>query len=266
MSESTLASYRNLSPNCSTRQGTIVAISIHCTAGRKDNTAKQIVDGTRFVKYDPVNGASTTYAVGGDGSIAQGLSEGKRQWCTSSKIDHRCVTIEVASNMDGTQVTEAAYQSLILLCVDICRRNGITKLLWDDSAATRKILQSWASHPDWYKTVNMIPHRYFAAKACPGDWLFSRFGQIAAEVNRRLAGEQKEDDDMDIEKLTDEQAYIILQKAARYEASLPEPDWSKAEGHWAAAQASGTMDGTRPEAPVKRCELAAVLGRKGLLD
>lgn len=264
MSESTLPTYRNLSPNCSTRQGTIVAISIHCTAGRADNTARQIVDGVRFVRYDPAAGASTTYAIGGDGSIAQGLSESKRQWCTSSKIDHRCVTIEVASNMDGTQVTQAAYRALIDLCVDICRRNGIPALRWDAGIETKNILKNWNSHPNWYERVNLIPHRYFAAKACPGDWLFSRFGQIAAEVNKRLAGEQEENE-MDIEKLTDEQAYIILQKAARYEANLPEPDWSKQEGHWAAAQASGTMDGTRPEAPVKRCELAAVLGRKGLI-
>lgn len=265
MSESTLATYRNLSPNYSTRQGTISAISIHCTAGNKNNTARQIVDGVRFVRYDPAAGASTTYAVGGDGSIAQGLSEGKRQWCTSSKIDHRCVTIEVASNMDGTQVTEAAYQSLILLCVDICRRNGIPALRWDPGIEAKNILKNWNSHPNWYERVNLIPHRYFAAKACPGDWLFSRFGQIAAEVNKRLAEEQKEDDDMDIEKLTDEQAYIILQKAARYEANLPEPDWSKQEGHWKAAEEKGVMDGTRPEAAVKRCELAAVLGRKKLL-
>lgn len=265
MRESTLPTYRNLSPNCSTRQGTIVAISIHCTAGRKDNTAKQIVDGTRFVKYDPVNGASTTYAVGGDGSIAQGLSEGKRQWCTSSKIDHRCVTIEVASNMDGTQVTQAAYQALIDLCVDICLRNGIPALLWDASIETKNILKNWNSYPNWYERVNLIPHRYFAAKACPGDWLFSRFGQIAAEVNKRLAGEQEEDEEMDIEKLTDEEAYKIMQKAARYQATLPEPDWSKAEGHWKKAAEKGIVDGTRPESYLKRCELVTMLGRNNLL-
>ena len=32
--------------------------------------------------------------------------------------------------------------------------------------------------------------RWFANKACPGEWLYSRHGQIAAEVNSRLEGEE----------------------------------------------------------------------------
>ena len=54
----------------------------------------------------------------------------------------------------------------------------------------------------------MTVHRWFAAKACPGDYLYNRHGEIAAEVNRRLEGEEEP---MDIAKLisemTNEQAY-----------------------------------------------------------
>ena len=32
----------------------------------------------------------------------------------------------------------------------------------------------------------MTVHRDFANKACPGEYLYSRHGEIAAEVNRRL--------------------------------------------------------------------------------
>jgi uncharacterized protein YgiM (DUF1202 family) len=32
----------------------------------------------------------------------------------------------------------------------------------------------------------MTVHRWFASKACPGEWLYSRHGQIAQEVNQRL--------------------------------------------------------------------------------
>jgi hypothetical protein len=32
-------------------------------------------------------------------------------------------------------------------------------------------------------------HRYFAATACPGDYLASKFPYIAEEVNKRLKGE-----------------------------------------------------------------------------
>ena len=35
---------------------------------------------------------------------------------------------------------------------------------------------------------NMTVHRDYANKACPGDYLYNRHGEIAAEVNRRLQG------------------------------------------------------------------------------
>ena len=64
--------------------------------------------------------------------------------------------------------------------------------------------------------------------------------------------------------MTDKQAYDLLEKAKRYAASLPEPDWSKEEGHWTRAEAAGVLKG-KPEGLVKRDELAAVMGRSGLL-
>lgn len=35
---------------------------------------------------------------------------------------------------------------------------------------------------------NMTVHRDYANKACPGEWLYSRHGDIAAQVNSRLSG------------------------------------------------------------------------------
>ena len=79
----------------------------------------------------------------------------------------------------------------------------------------------------------------------------------------------KEDDDMDINKLlnemTNEQAYQLVQKAELHAKTLPEPDWSKTEGAWAAAQENGLTDGTSPERPAKRDEVIAWLSRLGLL-
>jgi len=68
-----------------------------------------------------------------------------------------------------------------------------------------------------------------------------------------------------ISALTDEQAYNLLLKAQRHAATLPEPAWSVNEGHWQRAKANGIINGGSPEGLVKRCEFAAVLGRKGLL-
>ena len=79
----------------------------------------------------------------------------------------------------------------------------------------------------------------------------------------------KEEDDMDINKLlkemTNEQAYQLVQKAELHAKTLPEPDWSKTEGAWAAAQENGLTDGTSPERPAKRDEVIAWLSRLGLL-
>lgn len=68
-----------------------------------------------------------------------------------------------------------------------------------------------------------------------------------------------------IAKMSNQQAYQLLEKANAHAATLTEPEWSKQEGHWYKAASAGIVDGTAPERPVKRDELAAILGRKGLL-
>lgn len=69
-----------------------------------------------------------------------------------------------------------------------------------------------------------------------------------------------------LDSLTNDQAYQLVQKAELHAKTLPEPDWSKKEGAWAAAIAKGITDGTAPERPVKRCEAMAWLDRLGLLE
>ena len=178
MSNSSLIEYTRLSPNkTSPRNHVIDTISIHCTAGGK-TTAKQILDLSRFVNYDGTYGASCNYAIGYDGSIGLGVDEKDRSWCTSSSSnDHRAITIEVASDITKPhKVTDAAYRSLIALCVDICQRNGIKELKW-------KADKSLIGQVD---KQNMTVHRWFANKSCPGDYLYGLHGQIAAEVNSIL--------------------------------------------------------------------------------
>lgn len=81
--------------------------------------------------------------------------------------------------------------------------------------------------------------------------------------------EKEEGDDMDIKKflkqLTPEMCYSIMAEAMAYAAKQAEPEWSQKEGHWAEATKKGLVNGSAPEGYVKRDELAAVLGRGGLL-
>lgn len=72
---------------------------------------------------------------------------------------------------------DAAYKTLIELLADICRRNkGIGRLRWQGN----KSLIGQTSKQ------NMTVHRWFANKACPGDYLYNLHGQIAKEVNALL--------------------------------------------------------------------------------
>ena len=68
-----------------------------------------------------------------------------------------------------------------------------------------------------------------------------------------------------INKLTPEQAYTLMQKAASHATTIPEPEWSKKEGHWQQAAEFGVMNGLNPEGYLKRDEFAAVMGRLDLL-
>ena len=68
-----------------------------------------------------------------------------------------------------------------------------------------------------------------------------------------------------LDSLTNEEAYKLVQKAQLHEKTLPEPEWSKEEGHWDKATKKGVVDGSSPERPMKRDEVIAVLGRQGLI-
>ena len=254
MSNSPLVTYTKLSPNHSGRRNHVIdTVSIHCMAGN----ASVETCGALFA--DPARKASSNYGIGSDGRIALYVDEVNRSWCTSNAAnDHRAITIEVANNGGAPDwpVSGKAYSALLDLLTDICRRNNIKELLWKGN---KSLIGQVGKQ-------NMTVHRWFAAKACPGDYLYNRHGEIAAEVNRRLKGE---DESVDIAKLisemTNKQAYQLMQKAELHAKTIQEPSWSKEEGHWAKATANGIVDGTSPERPMKRDEVIAVLGRKGLL-
>lgn len=79
-------------------------------------------------------------------------------------------------------MNDKVYASLIKLCVDICKRNGKKKLLW--FANKDKTLNYAPKSDEMVLTV----HRWFANKSCPGDWLYSRLGDLATKVTAELSG------------------------------------------------------------------------------
>lgn len=178
MSNSPLVTYTRISSHKnSPRNHVIDTITIHCIVGQW--TAKQGCD--YFATTD--RECSANYVVGKDGSIGLSVDEKDRSWCSSSSSnDHRAVTIEVASDTAHPYaVTDAAYNALIQLVADICKRNNIKELKWK---ADKNLIGQ-------VDKQNMTVHRWFANKACPGEYLYSRHSDIAAKVNAILGATAK---------------------------------------------------------------------------
>ena len=176
---SSMVAYTKLSPNHSgQRTHSIDRITPHCVVGQC--TAEGL--GDWFAKSSTK--ASSNYGIDKDGRVGLYVEEKNRSWCSSSNAnDQRAVTIECASDTSEPYAfRDVVYQKLIVLCVDICKRNGKKKLLW---------------FGDKEKTLNYSPkademvltvHRWFANKSCPGNWMYARMGDLAEKVTVALGG------------------------------------------------------------------------------
>ena len=169
MSNSSLVNHVHLSPNytaMSNKKNEVIVI--HHMAG------KLTVEQCGNVFAPASRKASSNYGVDGNGRIGLYVEEKNRSWATSSRaIDSRAITIEVANSVAGGNwpVSDKAMTSLINLCVDICKRNGIPRLNYTGD-----------------KSGNLQMHKWYAATGCPGAYLESKFPYIANEVNKRLNG------------------------------------------------------------------------------
>ena len=176
---SSLATAKYLSPNHSgTRTHSIDRFTPHCVVGQLSGA------GIGGCFKNRSRQASCNYGIGTNGEIVLIIEEKNRSWCTSSAAnDQRAITIECASDTKHPYAMNSkVYNSLVKLAVDCCKRNGKKKLLWLG---------------DKTKSLNYSPksdemvitcHRWYAAKSCPGDFLYNKLGQLATEVTKQLGG------------------------------------------------------------------------------
>lgn len=175
---SSLVNFTVKSPNHSgTRTHKIDRITPHCVVGQL--TAEGI--GNCFPSGRE---ASCNYGIGKDGRVCLIVDEQNRSWCSSSNAnDQRAITIECASDSEAPYAfNTAVYNKLVALCADICKRNGLKKVLWIGDKT--KALNYEPSNGECLLTV----HRWFANKSCPGDWLYNRMGQLATDINAAIGG------------------------------------------------------------------------------
>lgn len=164
---SSLVSYTKISPNRNApRNQPISKITIHHMAGIM--TVEQFGE----LVANPARQMSSNYAIGNDGRIGLFCPESDRSWCSSSPWnDHRAITIEVSNNVNGEpwSISDKAYTSLIKLCVDICKRNGIKNLEFTGN-----------------QNGSLTYHYMFAATACPATWIKNHTQEICNKVNAEL--------------------------------------------------------------------------------
>ena len=166
MSKSNLTNYTKLSPNCSSRNGAkICKITPHHMAGNL--TIEQCAN----VFASSSRQASANYGIGTDGRIGCYVDEDNRSWASANyNNDRQAITIEVANDEIGGNwhVSDKALESLINLCVDICKRYNFT-LTYDGTP-----------------NGSLTRHNMFVNTTCPGPYLQSKFPNIVEEVNKRL--------------------------------------------------------------------------------
>ena len=179
MSNSALSCMRVISPNRnSPRNHEFDTLTPHCAVGQMSIQALC----NEFSR--PSKGASCNYGIGYDGSRGTVVDEADRSWCSSSAAnDNRAITIECASDAFWPYAINAnVWKSLVELCADTCKRNGKTKVLW---LGSKEATLAYSHKPG---EVVLSAHRWFDNKSCPGDYLYSRYGQLAKEINQKLSG------------------------------------------------------------------------------
>ena len=211
--DSPLASYTHYDADTyGVRDHVIDTISIHCYACQV--TGKRGVEGLIERKS-----ASANYVIGYDGVIGCNVPENKGSICTCSRSnDMRAITIEVACEPTAPyKVTDAAMTALINLLVDCCKRNKIPELRWK---ADKSLIGQVSKQ-------NMTVHRWFANKACPGDYLYEKHYWIASTVNAILKSEKEG------EEMTQEQFNKMMDNYLAAKNTKAGSSWSEEARDWA---------------------------------
>ena len=143
---------------------------------------------------NPNRQASSNYGIGYDGEIACYVDEENRAWTSSNRAnDCQAITIEVSNSSTGGDwlIPDAAWNSLVNLCVDICKRYGF-RLTYDGTP-----------------NGSLTRHNMFANTNCPGPYLQGRFPELVQVVNSRLDGGNKPEP-VNNEKSAEELARAVI--------------------------------------------------------
>ena len=121
----------------------------------------------------PGREASANYCIGNDGEIVCNVYEEDRAYTSSSRTnDRQAITVEVSNCEIGGQwkISDAAWNSLVNLAVDVCKRHGF-RLSYDGTS-----------------NGSLTTHDMFSNTNCPGPYLKGKMQELASTVNSILDG------------------------------------------------------------------------------
>ena len=121
---------------------------------------------------NPNRKASSNYGIGYNGEIYGYVDEINRAYTSSNwNNDIQAITIECSNSSNSNSdwpLSEATWNSLIKLCVDICKRYNF-RLVYDNTP-----------------NGSLTKHKMFANTDCPGPWLDRHLPELANIVNSML--------------------------------------------------------------------------------
>ena len=251
-SNSSLATVKILSPNCTApRNHAIDTLTPHHAAGVLSVQAlmEWFRSGTK--------NASCNYGIGSDGVIIQGVDEAYRPWTTSSRTnDNRAITFEVCNSgweQDGWPISDKAFNALVALCTDICRRYGKKKLVYIKDRDKALAYEPKADE------MKLTRHEWFANTCCPGPSLGARFEELADRVTAALNNEEVID--MQMTKTEFDEAVEKKVREVLTGANTKPSGWAAEEMGEGLKDVQHITDGTRPQGYSKREETVAMVYR-----
>lgn len=228
--------------------------SMFANPNNRDASADFIVDDFEIVQYNGDIRNRYCYAVGG-----KKYTYSKGGTLYNICKNYNSISIEVCSSNKTGKVTNPNDNNWYFTDAVIKNTEMLVKYLME----TYNIP---ASH--------VIRHWDVNGKPCPGiigwnadsgdesKWI--KFKNNISTVQPVMKKEDELDMTIDefVNKLTNEQAYVLVQKAREYSDSLPESEWSVNEGAWKRATDNKIVNGNAPKSYITREEIIAVLDRK----
>ena len=186
---------------------------------------------------------------------------GDRPLALPAAFDFEYASMEYAAGR-GVAVTRAlASEMAAAFCAEI-RKGGLTPCLYTNRDLLARFfggsgellwLAQWPEDPDPADPpVPCAMWQYSGGGSVPGVP-----GRV--DLDAVYLGAEGENG------MTQEQFAELMSAWLQAQRALPEPDWSQQEGWWKKLTEQGAVTGGAPEGLVRRDEVAALLGRLGLI-